>query len=99
MDASRLTMPFMCFHFRSVLLSVLAATLVSTALSAARLLAADSPRPNILWIMSEDNSKHYLRHFDRHGAVTPNIEALAQNGVTFDRAFSCAPSALWLVPR
>jgi len=41
--------------------------------------------------MSEDNSKHYLRHFDRHGAVTPHIEALAQHGVTFDRAFSCAP--------
>jgi arylsulfatase A-like enzyme len=53
--------------------------------------AADGQRPNILWIMSEDNSKHYLRHFDRHGAVAPNIEAMAQHGVTFDRAFSCAP--------
>ncbi|MFK8111635.1 MAG: sulfatase-like hydrolase/transferase [Rubripirellula sp.] len=52
---------------------------------------ADDKRPNILWIMSEDNSKHYLRHFDRHGAVAPNIEAMAQHGVTFDRAFSCAP--------
>ncbi len=41
--------------------------------------------------MSEDNSKHYLRHFDRHGAAAPNIEALAQHGVTFDRAFSCSP--------
>ncbi len=51
--------------------------------------AAD--RPNVVWIMSEDNSKHYLRHFDRHGVVTPNIESLAQHGVTFDRAFSCAP--------
>jgi arylsulfatase A-like enzyme len=53
-------------------------------------LAADK-RPNVLWIMSEDNSKHYLRHFDRHGAVTPNIESLARHGVTFDRAFSNAP--------
>ncbi len=52
---------------------------------------ADDARPNVVWIMSEDNSKHYLRHFDRHGAVTPNIEELAQHGVTFDRAFSCAP--------
>jgi len=48
-------------------------------------------RPNIVWIMSEDNSKHYLRHFDRHGAVAPAIESLARHGVTFDRAFSCAP--------
>ncbi|MEM1069278.1 MAG: sulfatase [Planctomycetota bacterium] len=48
-------------------------------------------RPNILWIMSEDNSKHYIKHFDRHGAETPAIESLARHGVTFDRAFSCAP--------
>lgn len=53
--------------------------------------AADPERPNIVWIMSEDNSKHYLRHFDPHGAPAPNIESLAQHGVTFDRAFSCAP--------
>lgn len=46
-------------------------------------------KPNIVWIMSEDNSKHYLKHFDETGAVAPNIEALAANGVTFDRAFSC----------
>lgn len=57
--------------------------------SSSLVIAAD--RPNVVWIMSEDNSKHYLKHFDRHGAETPNIEALAQHGVTFDRAFSCAP--------
>ena len=49
------------------------------------------PRPNVIWIMSEDNSKHYLRHFDSEGAATPAIEALAAHGITFDRAFSCAP--------
>ncbi len=48
-------------------------------------------RPNIIWIISEDNSKHYLKHFDQDGAPTPNIEAMAQHGVTFDRAFSNAP--------
>ena len=52
---------------------------------------ASEGRPNILWIMSEDNSKHYLRHFDPDGVVAPAIESLAQNGVTFDRAFSCGP--------
>ncbi len=46
-------------------------------------------KPNILWIMSEDNSKHYLKMFDPSGAATPNIEALANQGVAFDRAFSC----------
>ncbi len=48
-------------------------------------------RPNIVWIMSEDNSKHYLRHFDPDGAPAPNIEALAGRGITFDRAFSNSP--------
>ncbi|WP_442509693.1 sulfatase-like hydrolase/transferase [Novipirellula sp. SH528] len=52
-------------------------------------IAAD--RPNFVWIMSEDNSSHYLKHFDPDGAPAPNIEALAKQGITFDRAFSCAP--------
>ncbi|WP_419194157.1 sulfatase [Novipirellula herctigrandis] len=51
--------------------------------------AAD--RPNFVWIMSEDNSTSYLRHFDTNGAPAPHIEALAEHGITFDRAFSCAP--------
>ncbi|MCG8652630.1 MAG: sulfatase-like hydrolase/transferase [Pirellulales bacterium] len=69
-------------------------TIILMCLPAASGGAADEPgvqRPNIVWIMSEDNSKHYLRHFDRHGAPAPNIEAMAQHGITFDRAFSCAP--------
>jgi len=48
-------------------------------------------RPNIVWIVSEDNSKHYLKHFDPEGTEAPNIEALAREGITFTRAFSNAP--------
>lgn len=48
-------------------------------------------RPNVVWIMSEDNSKHYLKHFSAGGAAAPNIEKMASQGVTFDRAFSCSP--------
>ncbi|MEO1979357.1 MAG: sulfatase-like hydrolase/transferase, partial [Fuerstiella sp.] len=51
--------------------------------------AAD--RPNIVWLVSEDNSVHYLKHFDPHGAPTPRIESLAAHGLTFDHAFSNAP--------
>ncbi|CAM4282605.1 sulfatase family protein [Zobellia nedashkovskayae] len=47
--------------------------------------------PNIVWIVSEDNSKHYLQLFDKNGIETPNIEALAKEGVQFNRAFSNAP--------
>lgn len=53
------------------------------------LLAANPDRPNVVWIVSEDNSKHYLRSFDPAGAVTPNIDRLADSGLKFTRAFSC----------
>ncbi|MCH5374759.1 MAG: sulfatase-like hydrolase/transferase, partial [Planctomycetes bacterium] len=51
--------------------------------------AAD--RPNVVWIVSEDNSTHYLEHFFPGGAQAPHIEALAAAGLTFDNAFSNAP--------
>ncbi|AIZ41827.1 sulfatase family protein [Cellulophaga baltica] len=47
-------------------------------------------QPNVVWIVSEDNSKHYMKLFDAHGVHTPTIEKLAQNGIQFNRAFSNA---------
>ncbi len=49
-------------------------------------------RPNIVWIVSEDNSKHYMRIFNpEHGVATPNLENLAGVGVTYENAFCNAP--------
>ncbi len=59
--------------------------------TAACTLATAADRPNIVWIVSEDNSIHYLRHFFPGGAAAPAIEGLAKDGVTFDHAFSNAP--------
>jgi uncharacterized sulfatase len=53
--------------------------------------ACAAERPNFVWILSEDNSKHYLKLFDEHGAATPAIERLASAGIAFDHAFSCGP--------
>ncbi len=51
----------------------------------------DKKRPNIVWLISEDNSKHFLKLYDKTGAATPNIEKLAKTGVVFNHAFSnCA---------
>ncbi|MEP3210654.1 MAG: sulfatase [Maribacter sp.] len=47
--------------------------------------------PNIIWLVSEDNSKHYLKLYDEGGASMPNVEALAKKGVVFNNAFSNAP--------
>ncbi len=53
--------------------------------------AHSADRPNFVFIVSEDNSIHYLDHFFPGGAKTPAIEALAAQGLTFDRAYSNAP--------
>jgi len=51
--------------------------------------AAD--RPNFVWILSEDNSKHFVRLLDPAGARMPHVEKLAAHGLIFERAFSNAP--------
>ncbi|MFP6764545.1 MAG: sulfatase-like hydrolase/transferase [Planctomycetaceae bacterium] len=51
--------------------------------------AAD--RPNILWILSEDNSIHYMRLYGDSLGIMPNVERLASRGLTFEHAFSNAP--------
>ncbi|MEZ6135301.1 MAG: sulfatase-like hydrolase/transferase [Pirellulaceae bacterium] len=48
-------------------------------------------RPNIVWLISEDNSIHYHRMYDPHGTETPRITALAADGLQFMNAFSNAP--------
>jgi arylsulfatase A-like enzyme len=48
-------------------------------------------RPNFVWIVSEDNSKHYMELFDPNGIATPHIGEMALHGIIFNRAFSNAP--------
>lgn len=48
-------------------------------------------RPNFVWLISEDNSKHFLSLYDEMGADTPRIAALADEGLVFENAFSNAP--------
>lgn len=52
---------------------------------------ATPDRPNIVWLVTEDNSTHYLELYNEAGAPMPNIEALAAKGITFNHAFSNAP--------
>ena len=68
---------------------LLLSTTFFLTLTATVLFAAE--RPNFVWLVSEDNSKHYLKLFDEHGAETPRIEQLASQGLAFDHAFSNAP--------
>ncbi len=56
--------------------------------------AADPTRPNIVWISCEDISPHLGCYGDPH-AITPNLDALAEQGVRFSHAYTtagvCAP--------
>lgn len=52
---------------------------------------AKPERPNMVWLVSEDNSADWLRLYNTSGAPMPNIEKLAAQGLVFNHAFSCAP--------
>ena len=64
------------------------------------LLAADPPdRPNILWLVSEDNNP-FLGCYGDPLAHTPTLDRLASEGVLFERCFAqpvCAPSRFTLI--
>ena len=50
-----------------------------------------SKRPNVVFLVSEDNSIHYLKHYGARFGSMPNIEKMAEKGLTFNHAFSNAP--------
>lgn len=73
-----------CLGLLSVLVAGPAVSLSSTH-------AAEPDRPNIVWLVSEDNSIHYLDLYVKGMAKTPAISKLAEHGVVFNHAFSNAP--------
>ncbi|MFM2371813.1 MAG: hypothetical protein RIS85_1535 [Pseudomonadota bacterium] len=67
----------------------------AAAAAAPAISAAPSARPNIVWIVSEDNNPFIGAYGDKL-ARTPNIDAMAKAGVLYRNAYSnapvCAPS-------
>jgi arylsulfatase A-like enzyme len=66
-------------------------------LSGPRALAADAPRPNILFIYADDQSYKTLSCYGQAPSwvKTPNIDRLAQRGIRFERTYLgawCMPS-------
>lgn len=49
--------------------------------------------PNIVWFLTEDVAKQYYQLYnnDGSGALTPNLNRLAQEGLVFSNAYSNAP--------
>jgi len=53
--------------------------------------SAEDSRPNVLFI-AVDDLNHWVGHLDGHpGTLTPNIDELASEGVSFSRAYAAAP--------
>lgn len=78
-------------------------TLVGSAAAAAMTGVADArsvARPNILWLVSEDNNP-YIGAYGDPLARTPAIDSLAARGVLYRHAYStapvCAPSRFGLI--
>src|SRR6058998_1261960 len=61
--------------------------------------AGEVKRPNILWLVSEDNDTFLGCYGDRL-ARTPTLDKLAREGVLYERCFAqpvCAPSRFALI--
>lgn len=74
--------------------TTLTLTVTIFAFLAPAVFAAD--RPNILWLVSEDNVSTTVGVYGDPLARTPNIDRLAAGGIVFERAYStsavCAPT-------
>lgn len=58
-------------------------------------LAGAEQRPNVLFIIADDASRHFGQAYDCDWVKTPNIDRLASNGLVFDACYvvtsKCAP--------
>lgn len=75
------------------------ALLLAALLPLAALAAPPPGRPNILWLVSEDNDP-FLGCYGDKMAHTPTIDRLAKEGVLYERCFAnpvCAPSRFTLI--
>ena len=55
-------------------------------------LAADNPKPNVIWVMCDDLGYGDPQFFNPRSPIdTPNIDAMAAAGMKFNRFYSAAP--------
>ena len=52
----------------------------------------DDESPNIILIMTDDQGWGQASYYDHPVLETPNLDAMAENGLRFDRFYAAAPS-------
>lgn len=55
---------------------------------------AQSERPNILLVLSDDHSAFATGCYGNPDVQTPNLDRFASEGVTFTRAYACSPQSV-----
>jgi len=66
----------------------------------AAVLASAADRPNIVFIMVDDLGPEWISSYGGEGIETPNVDKLAQQGLSFDNAYSmpqCTPTRATLL--
>ncbi len=71
---------------RSLLLSMAASPIAAQTVSPSK--------PNILFVLSDDHSAPYLGAYGADWMYTPNLDAMAREGVLFEKAFTAAPQCV-----
>jgi len=80
----------MSFSRRAFLKTAGLAAAAAVAPSAMLPRSKSADRPNILWLVSEDNGP-FLGCYGYKNAVTPHLDKLAKEGVLYENAFANAP--------
>src|SRR5688572_33431373 len=65
--------------------------LMSSACGAQKPQVAESPRPNIIYIMADDLGYGDLSGYGRKSYSTPTLDKLAAEGTRFTQAYAIAP--------
>ena len=66
-------------------------TLAFLAAFSAATAARAADKPNILWVVSEDNTFNFVGAYGDPLARTPTLDRLAATGIVFERAHCPAP--------
>lgn len=66
----------------------------AASLTAAATQAQQQPKPNIVFVLSDDHSYPYLSCYGYESVKTPNLDRFASQGMRFDRAFQAAPQCV-----
>jgi N-sulfoglucosamine sulfohydrolase len=75
-------------------LGLLILGVVFILLSAPQFIQAETARPNILLLLSDDHSYPYLSAYGSPNVKTPTLDALAGEGMKFHRFFTGAPQCV-----